>query len=68
MGEIVDLESYRKRRKRKAQEARTAAVRRHGERPRATRERSQPAVEPSDPNRAEPTPPSDLDRDDRSSD
>ena len=67
MGEIVDLDKYRRRRKRRAQEARAASRQRQGRSASPTRERTRPAVDTSAPTPAEPDSVSGLDPDDRTS-
>jgi len=63
MGEIVDLESYRRQRRRRLVETNAAASRRGRNGGRSERDRLRPAVEPIDPGRrgTEPAPQVDCD-------
>ena len=67
MGEIVDLDKYRRRRKRRAQEARAASRQRQGRSAAPTRDRTRPAVDTSPPTPDEPDSESSLDQEDRNS-
>ncbi|MFQ5776028.1 MAG: hypothetical protein ACE5GS_16020 [Kiloniellaceae bacterium] len=68
MGEIVDLDSYRKRRKRKAAESRSAGSRRHTERYQSRHDRTGTAVESLEAGRAEPDERGKIERDDQTAD
>ena len=65
MGEIVDLESYRKQRRRRLVETNAAASRRGRTGNRSERDRLRPAVEPINPGRPGTEPAPQADRDDK---
>lgn len=52
MGEIIDLDAYRRRRKRKGAESRGAGNRRPPERPAPPGNKTRPGVDPKDASRA----------------
>ena len=68
MGEIVDLESYRKRRQRRASEAAAAGRRRARSGAKAKDHRSRPAIESIESGGAEADQTAKIDRDDPKSD
>ena len=68
MGEIVDLESYRKRRRRRASESAAAGRRRERSGAKPKDHRSRPAIESIESNGAEADRAAKIDRDDPKSD
>ena len=68
MGEIVDLERYRKLRKRRFMKSEDTDLRRTKERVRARREGSQATTEPAEAGEAEPDRTAKIDRDDQTAD
>ncbi|MEE8505150.1 MAG: hypothetical protein V3S40_02900 [Kiloniellales bacterium] len=68
MGEIVDLERYRKLRKRRSMKSEDTDLRRTKERVRARRKGSQATTEPVEAGGAEPDRAAKIDRDDQTAD